>query len=157
MFLVDKKHKHCLFPNRVIWGKKVSLTCHDVGMTMDIPYSGRKLIVDNGTVKASQMSSFQDIESMMVGINDIEEFKWLFLIFVCATLLAPTSRLEDRHSLWYTPREQLLGNINWGEYVLEFFIQAIHEHRRKESVWIKGCLMFPHITFCLIYKYMFMY
>ncbi|RVW84477.1 hypothetical protein CK203_041299 [Vitis vinifera] len=88
------------------------------------------------------MPSLQDIESMMVGIDDMEEFKRVFLIFACATLLAPTSRLEGSHSLWYTPREQLLGNINWGEYVLEFFIQAIHEHRRKESVWIKGCLMF---------------
>ena len=90
----------------------------------------------------------------MVDIDDIEEFKRVFLIFACATLLAPTSCLEGSHSLWYTPREQLLGNINWGEFVLEFFIQAIHEHRRKESVWIKGCLMFLQVTFCLIYKYM---
>eukprot|EP00261_Vitis_vinifera_P033153 XP_019074396.1 PREDICTED: uncharacterized protein LOC104878850 [Vitis vinifera] len=109
---------------------------------MGIPHSGRKLIVEKGSVKASQMPSLQDIESMMVGIDDMEEFKRVFLIFACATLLAPTSHLEGSHLLWYTPREQLLGNINWGEYVLEFFIQAIHEHRRKESVWIKGCLMF---------------
>ena len=138
-------------------GKKVSLTCHDVGMTMGIPHSGRKLIVEKASVKASQMPSLQDIESMMVDIDDMEEFKRVFLIFACATLLAPTSHLEGSHSLWYTPREQLLGNINWGEYVLEFFIQAIHEHRRKESVWIKGCLMFLQVTFCLIYKYMSMY
>ncbi|RVW68679.1 hypothetical protein CK203_063396 [Vitis vinifera] len=31
---------------------------------------------------------------MMVGIDDIEEFKRVFLIFACATLLAPTSHLE---------------------------------------------------------------
>ena len=91
---------------------------------------------------------------MMVGIDDIEEFKRVFLIFACATLLAPTSRLEGIHSLWYIPREQLLGNRNWGAYVLEFFIQAIHEHRRKEIIWIKGCLMFLQVTFCLIYMYM---
>ena len=95
-------------------GKKVSLTCHDVGMMMGIPHSGRKLIVDKGIVKASQMPSLQDIESMMVGIDDMEEFKRVFLIFACATLLAPTSRLEGSHSLWYTPREQLLGNIKIG-------------------------------------------
>ena len=93
----------------------------------------------------------------MVDIDDIEEFKRVFLIFACVTLLAPTSRLEGSHSLWYTPQEQLLGNINWGEFVLEFFIQAIHEHRRKESIWIKGCLMFLKVTTCLIYKYMFRY
>ena len=102
-------------------GKKVSLTCHDVGMTMGIPHSGRKLIVEKGSVKASQMPSLQDIESMMVGIDDMEEFKRVFLIFVCATLLAPTSCLEDSHSLWYTPREQLLGNINWGECLRIFY------------------------------------
>ena len=105
---------------------------------MGSPHSGRKLIVDKGIIKASQMPSLQDIESMMVGIEDIEEFKQVFFIFTCATLLAPTSRLEGSHLLWYTPQEQLLGNINWGEYVLEFFIQAIHEHRRKENVRLKG-------------------
>ncbi|RVW79647.1 hypothetical protein CK203_065286 [Vitis vinifera] len=103
------------------------------------------------------MPSLQDIESMMVGIDDMEEFKRVFLIFACATLLAPTSRLEGSHSLWYTPREQLLGNINWGEYVLEFFIQAIHEHRRKESVWIKGCLMFLQIFYFSISNFPAMY
>ncbi|RVW49611.1 hypothetical protein CK203_076736 [Vitis vinifera] len=103
------------------------------------------------------MPSLQDIESMMVGIDDMEEFKRVFLIFACATLLAPTSRLEGSHSLWYTPREQLLGNINWGEYVLEFFIQAIHEHRRKENVWIKGCLMFLQIFYFSISNFPAMY
>ena len=138
-------------------GKKVPLTWHDVGITMGIPHSGRMLIVDKETIKASPMSILKDIESLMVDIDDIEEFKWVFLIFACTTLLAPTSHLESSHALWYTPREQLLGNINWGEFVLEFFIQAIHEHRRKESVWIKGCLMFLQVTICLIYKYMFKY
>ena len=70
---------------------------------MGIPHSGRKLIVDKGTVKASQMPSLKDIESMMVDIDDIKEFKQVFFIFACATLLAPTSHLEGSHSLWYTP------------------------------------------------------
>ena len=93
-------------------GKKVPLTCHDVGIMMGIPHSVRKLIVDKGTVKASLMPSLKDIEALMVDIDDIEEFKRVFLIFACATLLAPTSRSEGSHTLWYTPREQLLGNIN---------------------------------------------
>ncbi|KAL6340435.1 hypothetical protein AAG906_006098 [Vitis piasezkii] len=62
---------------------------------MGILHSGRKLIVDKGIVKASPMPSLKDIEALMVDIDDIEEFKWVFLIFTCATLLAPTSRLED--------------------------------------------------------------
>ena len=72
---------------------------------MGIPYSGRKLIVDKGVVKASPMPSLKDIEALMVDIDDIEEFKWVFLIFAC-TLLAPTSRLEGSHALWYTPQKQ---------------------------------------------------
>ena len=51
------------------------MTCHDVEITMSIPHSGRKLIVDNGTVKASPMTSLKDIEALMVAIDDIEEFK----------------------------------------------------------------------------------
>ena len=80
-------------------GKKVPLTCHDVGITMGIPHSGRKLIVDKGIVKASPMPSLKDIEALMVDIDDIEDFKWVFLIFACATLLAPTSHLEGSHAL----------------------------------------------------------
>ena len=118
------------------------MTCHDVGIVMGIPHSGRKLIVDKGTVKASPMLSLKDIEALMVDIDDIEEFKWVFLIFACVYLLALTYPLKGSHTLWYTPREQLLRNINWEEFVLEFFIQVIREHRRKESVLIKGCLMF---------------
>ncbi|RVW53720.1 hypothetical protein CK203_068969 [Vitis vinifera] len=74
------------------------------------------------------MPSLQDIESMMVGIDDMEEFKRVFLIFACATLLAPTSRLEGSHSLW-----------------------------RKESVWIKGCLMFLQIFYFSISTFPTMY
>ena len=66
---------------------------------MGIPHSGRKLIVDKGTVKASPMPSLKDIEALMVDIDDIEDFKWVFLIFACATLLAPTSHLEGSHAL----------------------------------------------------------
>ena len=51
------------------------------------------------------MLSLKDIEALMVDIDDIEKFKRVFLIFTCATLLAPTSRLEGSHALWYTPRE----------------------------------------------------
>ena len=61
MFLVDKKHKIAYSQLELFGGKKVSLTCHDVGMTMGIPHSGRKLIVDKETIKASQMPSLQDI------------------------------------------------------------------------------------------------
>ncbi|RVW33071.1 hypothetical protein CK203_117229 [Vitis vinifera] len=47
---------------------------------MGIPYSGRKLIVDKGVVKASPMPSLKDIEALMVDIDDIEEFN-----HVCGT------------------------------------------------------------------------
>ena len=90
---------------------------------MGIPYSGRKLIVDKGVVKASPMPSLKDIEALMVDIDDIEEFKWVFLIFAC-TLLAPTSRLEGSHALWYTPQKQLLGNINWGRICIRIFYSS---------------------------------
>ncbi|KAL6322759.1 hypothetical protein AAG906_018640 [Vitis piasezkii] len=59
---------------------------------------------------------------MMVGINDIEEFKRVFLIFACATLLAPTSHLKVVTRYGIHPRA-----ITWehklGEYVLEFLFK----------------------------------
>ena len=58
MFLVDKKNTNIAYSQLELFGgKKVPLTCYDVGITMDIPHRGKKLIVDKGTVKASQMPS----------------------------------------------------------------------------------------------------
>ena len=45
----------------------------------------------------------KDIEALMVDIDDIDEFKRLFFIFLCATSLTLTSHLEGSHALWYTP------------------------------------------------------
>ncbi|KAL6327413.1 hypothetical protein AAG906_019726 [Vitis piasezkii] len=73
------------------------------------------------------MPSLQDIESMMVGIDDMEEFKWVFLIFA-SNLIDTHISFEGSHSLW-----------------------------RKESVWIKGCLMFLQIFYFSISNFSAMY
>ena len=83
--------------------KNVHLTSHDVGIVMGILHNGRKFIVEEETIKASLVMCLKDIEALMVDIDDIDEFKRLFFIFLCATSLALTSRLEGSHALWYTP------------------------------------------------------
>ena len=70
---------------------------------MGISHAGTKLILKEANVKSSSMPKFKDLEAMMVAINNIEEFKWLFLVFLCATLLALPSHLEGSNTLSYTP------------------------------------------------------
>ena len=92
--------------------KTILWISHNVGIRMGISHAGTKLILKEANVKSSSMPKFKDLEAMMVAINNIEEFKWLFLVFLCATLLALPSHLEGSHTLSYTPQEQLIGNIN---------------------------------------------
>lgn len=62
----------------------IPLTSHDVEIMMRISYVKMMLIVEETIVKPSLMSNLKDIEVMMVDINDIDEFKRLFLgILVC--------------------------------------------------------------------------
>ena len=79
---------------------------------MRIPYTETNLILEEAYVKPSPISKLKDVKVMMVVVDDINEFKRLFLEFSCVNLLDLISHLEGSHILWYTLQEQLIGNIN---------------------------------------------
>ncbi|KAL6350753.1 hypothetical protein AAG906_028221 [Vitis piasezkii] len=70
-------------------------------------------------------------------MEDIGDFKKLFIFFSCATLLAPTSKLDGSHELWCT---LLAGdfdiNVNWGQFVLDTLVVGIKHFRLGKGSWI---------------------
>ncbi|RVW69321.1 hypothetical protein CK203_062747 [Vitis vinifera] len=64
-----------------------------------------------------------------------------FLIFACAALLAPNSKLEGIHDLWDTIWDGDIGvQKNWSKFVLHYIEDGIKEYQKNQS--IRGCLIF---------------
>ncbi|RVX23745.1 hypothetical protein CK203_000023 [Vitis vinifera] len=63
-------------------------------------------------------------------MEDMAEFKKLFIFFSCATLLAPTSKLDGSHELWCTLMAGDFDiNVNWGQFVLDTLVAGIRHFR----------------------------
>ncbi|RVW74065.1 Ubiquitin-like-specific protease ESD4 [Vitis vinifera] len=82
-------------------GVVVPVTAQDVGNIMGIP-CGEEIVVHTrrGTSNRTYTISLleQNLENLAIG----DDFRKTFLIFACATLLAPNSKLEGMHDLWDT-------------------------------------------------------
>ena len=83
-------------------GVVVPVTAQDVGNIMGIPCNGEEIVVHTrrGTSNRTYTISLleQNLENLAIG----DDFRKTFLIFACATLLAPNSKLEGIHDLWDT-------------------------------------------------------
>ena len=80
------------------------------------------------------MENLSDLRDRLISMEDMSEFKKLFIFFSCATLLAPTSKLDGSHELWCT---LLAGdfdiNVNWGQFVLDTLVTRI-----RHFDWVKA-------------------
>ncbi|KAL6347805.1 hypothetical protein AAG906_026334 [Vitis piasezkii] len=66
------------------------------------------------------------LRDRLISMEDMSNFKKLFIFFSCATLLAPTSKLDDSHELWCTLlAEDFDIDVNWGQFVLDIVVVGI--------------------------------
>ena len=74
----------------------------DVGDIMDIPCSSEDIIISTNRTCASIAREYtlsnleKDLIELLVG----DQFKKVFIIFACATVMAPNSTKEGNHNLW---------------------------------------------------------
>ncbi|RVW68631.1 hypothetical protein CK203_058839 [Vitis vinifera] len=81
-------------------------------------------------------------------MEDMAEFKKLFIFFSCATLLAPTSKLDGSHELWCTLMAGDFDiNVNWGQFVLDTLVAGIRHFRLGKGSWFTGCLIFLQLFY----------
>ena len=78
----------------------VDITLADVEATMGIPCCGLDVTVHRKRVEKGQKYSIRYLESQLDSLPIGEEFKKNFLIFTCATILAPNSEPKGMHDLW---------------------------------------------------------
>ena len=65
--------------------------------------------------------------------------------FSCVTLLVPISRVEGQYSIWHVPRSAFFEEVNWGQFVLDHLMLAIHDFQINGGAYIQGCLVFLQV------------
>ncbi|RVW67746.1 hypothetical protein CK203_065492 [Vitis vinifera] len=95
----------------------------DVGLILGLPTEGRNLQVTS-TSSDHPFGPIRACEEKLLDLPVGEEFRRAFIYYACATLLAPTSRLNGCRNLWHTIHEDGFRNdVNWAQFVLD---QLLH-------------------------------
>ncbi|KAL6340664.1 hypothetical protein AAG906_010572 [Vitis piasezkii] len=81
-------------------------------------------------------------------MEDMGDFKKLFIFFSCAILLVPTSKLDGSHELWCTLLAKDFDiNVNWGQFVLDTLVAGIRHFRLGKGSWFTSCLIFLQLFY----------
>ena len=73
-----------------------------VSEVMGIPSTGVDVVILKKTTLSNRTCTLRVLEQNLENLPVCDEFLKTFLIFSCATLLAPNSKLEGIHDLWET-------------------------------------------------------
>ena len=121
----------------------VDVTLADVKATMGIPCCGFDVPVHQKRVAKDQRYNIRYLESQLDSLPVGEEFKNFFLIFMCATILAPNSKPEGLHDLWdFIWDIDVSIPINWGKIMLDYLEDGIQEFKATNGRYVRGCLLF---------------
>ncbi|RVW13602.1 hypothetical protein CK203_088780 [Vitis vinifera] len=108
--------------------KSYDLTTADVGLVFGVPTSGRILQIAS-TPSEHPFSTLNTCEERLLNLPVGEEFRRCFLYYACATILAPTSRIDGCRNLWHTIHEDGFQNdVNWGQFVVDQLVEVTNPH-----------------------------
>ncbi|RVW75021.1 Ubiquitin-like-specific protease 1A [Vitis vinifera] len=135
-------------------GNAITVNEEHVNKVMGIPNSGVDVVILKRTTPSNRTYTLRVLEQNLEHLPVCDEFLKSFLIFSCATLLAPNSKLEGSHDLWDTIWDGDVGvQRNWAKFLLKHLEDGIKEYRQKQPTYIRGCLMFLQL-FYMAYFYM---
>ncbi|XP_034697180.1 uncharacterized protein LOC117923027 [Vitis riparia] len=135
-------------------GNAITVNEEHVNRVMGIPNSGQDVVILKRTAPSNRTYTLRVLEQNLENLPVCDDFLKSFLIFSCATLLAPNSKLEGSHDLWDTIWDGDVGvQRNWAKFLLKHLEDGIKEYRQKQPTYIRGCLMFLQL-FYMAYFYM---
>ena len=137
--------------------KHYPLTATDVGLIFGLPTEGRILHVTS-TSTEHPFGTIRACEERLLDLPVGEEFRRAFIYYTCATLLAPTSRLNGCRNLWHTIHEDGFRNdVNWAQFVLDQLVEGIRRFQQSKTSWVHGCILFLQVvnlfSLCLPFCY----
>ena len=121
----------------------VDVTLADVEAAMGIPCRGLDVLVHQRRVAKGHIYNIRCLKSRLDSLPVGEEFTKIFLIFTCATILAPNSKPEGMHDPW-----DLIWDIdvsvprNWGKLMLDYLEDDIQKFKATNRIYVWGCLLF---------------
>ena len=124
-------------------GNAISVTEEHVSKVMGIPISKADMVILKKTGSSNRTYTLKVLEQNLENFPVCDEFLKTFLIFSCATLPTPNSKLEGIHDLWDTIWDGDVGvQRNWAKFVLQYLEDGIREHHQNQPTYIRDCLMF---------------
>ena len=119
---------------------------HIIGQVLDIQNG-----VSTPTNRNNRMENLSILRDRLISMEDMGDFKKLFIFFSCATLLALTSKLDGSHELRCTLLARNFDiNVNWDQFVLDTLVAGIRHFRLGKGSWFTGYLFF------FVGKYLFL-
>ncbi|RVW84418.1 hypothetical protein CK203_040615 [Vitis vinifera] len=98
--------------------RRYDLTVADVGLVFGLPTIGQILHIAT-TPSDHPFGTLNTCEERLLNLPIGEEFRRCFIYYACATLLAPTSRIDGCRNLWHTIHEDGFRNVvNWANLLL---------------------------------------
>ena len=124
----------------------VPVTPKDVREVLGILDNGVDILIYN---RRDTPNRTYDIKILEANLRDLpvgEELMKSFLIFACATILAPNSKQEGMHDLWDTVWDSEVGvRKNWAKFVLQYVEDGIRDYRTSHPTYIRGCVLFLQV------------
>ncbi|WKA06497.1 hypothetical protein VitviT2T_024393 [Vitis vinifera] len=132
--------------------KHYPVTATDVGLILGLPTEGRNLQV-TFTSSDHPFGPIRACEEKLLDLPVGEEFRRAFIYYACATLLAPTSRLNGCRNLWHTIHEDGFRNdVNWAQFVLDQLVEGIRRYQQSKTSWVHGCVLFLQLHYVIKFQ-----
>ena len=124
----------------------IPVTTEGVSNVMGIPSNGEEIVVHTKRGTSNRTYTISLLEQNLEDLTMGDDFRKTFLIFACATLLAPNSKLEGMHDLWDTIWDGDVGvQKNWLQFVFHYIENGIREYRKNQPTYIRSCLIFLQV------------
>ena len=135
-------HRLCMWTNVV-----VPVTPKDVREVIGILNNGVDIVIYNRLGTPNRTYNIQFLEDNLRNLPLGDEFKKSFLIFACATIIAPNSKLEGMHDLWDMIWDSDVAvHKNWTKFVLQSVENGIRDYRNSHPTYIRGCMLFLQVV-----------
>ena len=116
---------HCI---RLERDRTLDVTIDDVMNVIGIPLGGLDVIVHPRLGLTSRVYLLNRLEESLIDLEVGNEFQKVFIIFACATILAPNSKLEGIHDLWDLIWDGEVNiQRNWSKFLLQYLENGIRK------------------------------
>ncbi|RVW50228.1 hypothetical protein CK203_087985 [Vitis vinifera] len=136
----------------ITFDRRYDMTAADVSLVFGLPTIGRILHIAT-TSSDHPFGTLNTCEERLLNLPIGEEFRRCFIYYACATLLAPTSRIDGCRNLWHTIHEDGFRNdVNWGQFVVDQLVEGIRRFKQGNNVWVHGCILFLQLHYVMKFK-----